>query len=216
MTHYDTEEIKDVSVAVNYHWHFGIVIFDLRLLWFLIGLEQNDEGENAKIPDTAFCIACNILFQYRMIDNHSPPQALPCRCHVLSKIVLPISDLMLPKCKAFVAIRNRTEQNRTKTCQFPLFFSRIYRVLRFTTPREIIFPQNLRKLFYLDIDNYYCICQRIPFSKLIFTATGDGACVAALKVSPYFIIVHIIFSGPSGSKSSFCVVSNIQYCLKNC
>ena len=47
MTHYDTEEIKDVLVAVNYHWHFGIVIFDLRLLWFLRGLEQND-GENAK------------------------------------------------------------------------------------------------------------------------------------------------------------------------
>ena len=37
---------------------------------------------------------------------------------------------------------------------------------------------------------------------MIVIEGGVKCCVAALKVSPYFIMVQIIFSGPLGSMSS--------------
>ena len=49
---------------------------------------------------------------------------------------------------------------------------------------------------------------------IIVIAGGVKCCVAALKVSPYFIMVQIIFSGPLGSMSSCLFVLNQQIVFK--
>ena len=37
-----------------------------------------------------------------------------------------------------------------------------------------------------------------------------------LNVSPYIILVHIIFSGLHGSLSSFIVILKIEFCISRC
>ena len=49
---------------------------------------------------------------------------------------------------------------------------------------------------------------------MIVIASGVKCCVAALKVSPYFIIMQIIFSGPLGSMSPCLFVLNKQIIFK--
>ena len=59
----------------------------------------------------------------------------------------------------------------------------------------------------LSIPWFQMICSAELF---ILTAAGVCTCVVVFKVSPYFIIVKIIFSDPLRSMSSFWIVSNIQ------
>ena len=61
-------------------------------------------------------------------------------------------------------------------------------------------------LVYLLLLWFPCFC-RTSFllfeNVLIFNATGVKCCVVALKVSPHFIIMHIVFSDPLGFRSFF-------------